>query len=319
MALDIGALALRRQPAPPVVRQQTPLRVQKSHDGRYIVTAQLPARAGALAGSSVTVAVPASALNGLLTIGGNGEMVEIAGLFGDIMKGISKVVKSDFVQGAAAGALSLYGIPPGITKQAMEASGNLLSAAAQGHPKAKAKIVQVRSQAAAGHPVAQRAHAALRIRAKANVHTRGAMTLLFRAQSGDQHAAARIQQIEVTANRGEPRARRAMAAMQAVVNASRLAAGQPPPPVVRRPAPPVLAQRPPPPVLARRPAPPVHHAVQTLAPSQARVLNARRMPNGKQHVLLEVSGATAESLKAWLKDGVDRRLGRSGTWIRKTR
>lgn len=301
MAIDIAGLAVRRQAAPPALRGDgTPVQIKKLPDGRIMAQASYR-------GAAISVVVPA-AISRAVTVGGTydvgaaaydvGAEAIIGNLWGSIAKGLAKLHHSKAVQAVAAGALSLYGVPPGVTVKAMSMTGDLLDKARAGHPKAKARVAEIGTRARAGDAAAATAAAALLHRNRADRRARAAMDLIHRAQLGNPRAASAIQAIEAAAAQGNGPAREAQRAIQTVLDASagRIRPQAPPPPTRRAPAPP-----------ARRALPgqtPTASRVLTL--ENARILRERRGPNGKRQVLVQVGGTGLNWLKAQL--GVKRPL-----------
>lgn len=293
MAIDIAGLAVRRQSAPPARRGETPVQIKKLPDGRIMAQA-------AYRGAAISVVVPA-AISRAVTVGGTydvgasydvGAEAIIGNLWGSIAKGLAKLHHSKAVQAVAAGALALYGVPPGVTTRAMSMTGDLLDKARAGHPKAKARVAEIGTRARAGDTAAATAAAALLHRNRADRRARAAMDLIHRAQLGNPRAQSAIQAIEAAASQGNGPAREAQRAIQTVLDASagRIRPQAPPPPARRAPQPP-----------ARRALPgqaPTASRVLTL--ENARILRERRGPNGKRQVLVQVGGTGLSWLKAQL-------------------
>lgn len=293
MAIDIAGLAVRRQAPPPAQRGGTPVAIKKLPDGRICASASYK-------GATVQVCLPQT-VSRAVTVGGTydvgasydvGAEAIIGNLWGSIAKGLSKLHHSKAVQAVAAGALSLYGVPPGVTVKAMSLTGDLLDKARAGNPKARARVAQIGQAARQGAGAPRVAAQAILHRNRADRRVRAAMDLLHRAQLGNPRAQAAIQSIETQARSGNRVAVEAQRAMQLVLDAS---AGR-----IRPPAPPARGQvrRPPAPPARALPAGPQASRVLTL--QNARVLRERRGPDGKRQLLVQVGGTGINWLKAQL-------------------
>jgi hypothetical protein len=229
-------------------------------------------------------------------VGGEDPQALVGSIWGSIAKGLSQLHHSKVVQGAAAGVLSLYGVPPGVTTKAMDMTGDLLDKARAGNPKARARVQEIGRQARSGNPAATRAAAAIKQRNRADRRARAAMDLLHRAQQGNPRASEAVRQIETNAAHN-PAAAEAYRTLQTVLDAS---AGR-----LRRPAPPARAATQARALPSRQPAPPARRATGQRAPQRltlenARVVQSRQLPNGRKQLTVDVGGAGVEWLKRQL-------------------
>lgn len=220
----------------------------------------------------------------LLQVGAEEYM--IAGIFDSIAHAVSKVAKNSIVQNLAAGALALYGVPPGVTKATLNVSANLLDKAAAGHGPARQRARAIATAAAQGDPTAITAAHAVRHVALAQTRAAAAIATVQAASGGNPQARARLEQIAAAARRpnAPPAVRDAARAVQVAVTAIRQA--PPPPTVARRGQGNAPPGAPPLPPVVRR-APPVTMALQ---PGQTRVISRDRLPDGRTRLTIDVAG-----------------------------
>lgn len=211
--------------------------IRKLRDGRIMIRGKGPrgveicaiAPAGWIAvggyeGASQNPQGPYPTVGGTYAVGAIDEIgLEVQGFFDNIGKAFSKVVKNKWVKTAVSGALSLYGVPPGVTTRAMEASGNLVDLA-RGDKDAERRLKNIAIQAAGGDPIARKAQAAIDHVQKARKHADAVTTAVSQAIKGDPEARARLERVARRAreNPNDAAAQRAAVAVRATVQALRV-------------------------------------------------------------------------------------------------
>lgn len=217
----------------------------------------------------------------------------IGNFWNDLGKVVANIHRNKIVQGVAATALSIYGVPPGVTMKAMDVTANLVDRA-RGAGKGSAahqEVKQVAARARAGDrgaiQIARAAQHLERSRRRATL----ALELVERAARGDARARDRLNQIALAARTGDPRAVLAGHAVRAAVSAIRqtppppvVPGGRfhPPPPAVRRPSTHARAAR-----LALPPGQPPPPAFRGGAGLHGRVVSRQRLPNGHIRIVVD--------------------------------
>jgi hypothetical protein len=212
------AVAARRAPPPPALAARRPVgpscRARRdAATGTYVLTCLYPGQV------KLTIALPEEQARRLAAVdlrsGGRGAVS--GGIFEDIGRGFSKIIKNEVVQNVAAGALALYGVPPGVTKTGMSMAGNLAQKAAEGDPRAARRRAEIRARAARGEPAARRAEAALQSVERSRGQVRLSLSLLEAAARGEPRARARLLEISHRAAAGDRGAQRAARAIRVVL------------------------------------------------------------------------------------------------------
>lgn len=206
----------RRAPPPPAVRAPDPAcRIWRDPATRtYVVTCFFPSAIGT---SKLSMVLPERQVRNMLRVSATAGEAELGNIFTAIGRGFAAIHKNAVVQNVAAGALALYGVPPGVTKAGMQLAGDLAQKAADGEPRARRREAQIEQAAARGVPAARRARAAIEHARSSRRMVRLSVELLERAARGDERARRRLLEIAAGARRRHPPAERAARAVRVVL------------------------------------------------------------------------------------------------------